>query len=113
MKKCIVLFLAWTFVLGLVGCADNHQNISEKDKNRLIYGAIEDPSDSDVIQDEDEAIAVKGDYPAVIMVDDIIYYLAYAMPAEIDESAIVGYTTSYTDEMPQKNGETNVGKYCV
>lgn len=110
MKKCIVLFLAWTFVLGLVGCVDNHQNISEKDKNQLIYGAIEDPSDSDVIQGEDEAIAVKGDYPAVIMVDDIIYYLAYAMPAEIDESAIVGYTTSYTDEMPQKNGETNFNR---
>ena len=110
MKRLITFVLVLVCMLGLVGCADNHQNISEKDKNRLIYGAIEDPSDSDVIQDEDEAIAVKGDYPAVIMVDDIIYYLAYAMPAEIDESAIVGYTTSYTYEMPQKNGETNFNR---
>lgn len=79
-------------------------------EKELIYGEIQEPSNSDIIHGEGEAIAVKGDYPAAIMVDDIVYYLAYAMPAEIDESAIVGYTTSYTDEMPQSNGETNFNR---
>ena len=55
-------------------------------------------------------VAEKRDYPAAIMVDDVVYYLAYAMPAEIDESAIAGYTTSYTDGMPQNNGETNFSR---
>ena len=65
---------------------------------------------NDIIHDESEAIAVKGDYVAAIMIEDVVYYLAYAMPAEIDESAIIGYTTSYTDEMPQSNGETNFNR---
>jgi len=79
-------------------------------EKELIYGETQAPSDNDVIHGEGEAIAAKGDYPAAIMVDDVVYYLAYAMPAEIDESAIVGFTSSYTDEMPQSNGETNFNR---
>ncbi len=38
------------------------------------------------------------DYAAAIMVNDQIYYKSVqAIPAEIDESAIFGYTKSYTD----------------
>ena len=29
------------------------------------------------------------------------------METEVKESAIIGYTTSYTDTFPQKDGETN------
>lgn len=48
------------------------------------------------------------DYSAAIMAEGEIYLLsATAMPAEIDESAIIGYTTSYTDAYPKKDGETN------
>ena len=47
---------------------------------------------------------------ASIMVDDVVYYLKHEVPGEIDESAIIGYTTSYTDEMPQINGETNFNR---
>ena len=51
------------------------------------------------------------DYPAAIMVEGELFLLsATAMPAEIDESAIIGYTTSYTDTYPQKNGETNFNR---
>ncbi len=32
MKKLIALVLSLVCVLGLVGCVDNQQNISEKDK---------------------------------------------------------------------------------
>lgn len=55
-------------------------------------------------------VGIKGNYPATIMVDGVMYYLKNAMPAEIDPSAIVGYTTSYNDEMPQTNGETNFNR---
>ena len=52
-----------------------------------------------------------ADYPAAIMVDDIIYLLsAEPLPAEVDESAIIRYTTSYTDTFPERNGETNFNK---
>ena len=53
---------------------------------------------------------VKGDYPALIMVDGVLYYLEYETPAEIDDSAIIGYTNSYTDGAPQNNGETNFNR---
>lgn len=52
----------------------------------------------------------KGDYASAIMVDDVVYYLKHEVPGEIDESAIIGYTASYTDEMPQRNGETNFNR---
>lgn len=57
-----------------------------------------------------EEVAVKGDYPAAIMVEGVLYYLEAETPGEIDESAVIGYTTSYTDEMPQKDGETNFSR---
>lgn len=51
------------------------------------------------------------DYPAAIMVEGGIYLKsAVAMPAEVDESAIIGYTTSYTDTFPEKDGETNFNR---
>ena len=51
------------------------------------------------------------DYPAAIMAEGMIYLKsASAMPAEIDESAIIGYTTSYTDTYPEKDGETNFNR---
>lgn len=51
------------------------------------------------------------DYAAAIMVNDQIYYKSVqAIPAEIDESAIFGYTKSYTDTFPKKNGETNFNR---
>ncbi len=51
------------------------------------------------------------DYPAAFMVNESIYLLSMeAMPAEIDESAIIGYTKSYTDTFPEKDGETNFNR---
>lgn len=44
------------------------------------------------------------------MVNDTVYYLESEIVAEVDESAILGYTDSYTDNMPQKNGETNFSR---
>ena len=51
------------------------------------------------------------DYAAAIMADGKIYLITMtALPAEIDESAIIGYTTSYTDTFPEKDGETNFNR---
>lgn len=51
------------------------------------------------------------DYAAAIMADGKIYLKTMtALPAEIDESAIIGYTTSYTDTFPEKEGETNFNR---
>ena len=101
MKKAVVIraltiALILTYILGFIG----HKKANE----------IQNEREYESLNSENEAVAVKGDYPAAIMVDGVVYYLAYAMPAEIDESAIVGYTTSYTNEMPQSNGETNFNR---
>ena len=53
----------------------------------------------------------ESDYPAAIMADGSIYLKsANAMPIEVDESAIIGYTTAYTDSYPTKDGETNFNR---
>ena len=49
-----------------------------------------------------------------IMVDGVFYEKSYeAMPAEVEESAIIGYIESYTDTFPDKNGETNISKDLI
>lgn len=54
---------------------------------------------------------VETDYAAAIMVNDQIYYKSVeAITAEIDDSAILGYTKYYTDTFPKKNGETNFNR---
>ena len=46
--------------------------------------------------------------PPAIMVEGIIYrYTDEPLAGDVDESAIIGYTTSYTDFFPTKDGETN------
>ncbi len=48
-----------------------------------------------------------SDYPAAIMVNDIVYLFSNEdIPVEIGETAILGYT-NYVDGWPSKNGETN------
>ena len=57
---------------------------------------------------------VASDYPAAIMVGDTVYYLtSQAMPAEIDESAVIGYTESYTDVFPKENNATNFSRFVI
>mgnify|MGYP003291890290 CR=1 FL=1 len=80
MKKLVVLFLSFIFVIMLAGCGSSGPH-------------------------------TETDYPAAIMVEGKIYFLpATPMPAEIDESAIIGYTSSYTDTYPEKDGETNFNR---
>ena len=52
-------------------------------------------------------------YIESIMVDGVLYEKAYAMPAEIDESAIIGCVEYYTDTIPERDGETNISKELI
>ena len=85
MKKGMALLLILSFVLAMAGC--NHTATTEE-----------------------VAVAASVDYPAAIMVEDTLYYVSSETLAEVDQRAIIGYTTSYTDEMPQSNGETNFNR---
>ena len=54
---------------------------------------------------------VETDYAAAIMVHGDIYFLSEEeIPIEVDESAILGYTESYTNTFPEKHGETNFNR---
>ncbi len=54
---------------------------------------------------------VSTDYPSLLMVDNEIYVFTQTIhDGEIEESEIIGYTSSYTNEYPQKNGETNFSR---
>ena len=49
-----------------------------------------------------------------ILVDGVFYEKSYQpMPAEVDESAIIGYVESYTDTIPKKDGESNISKDLI
>ena len=39
-----------------------------------------------------------------------VYILGQPMPAEVEESAVIGRTLSYTDGWPQQDGETNFSR---
>ena len=83
--------------------------------NNYFWTAINGSIDMEVINatlstDTEENISTDGvaDYPAAIMVNDTVYLMeGEPMPAEVDESAIIGYTESYTGTFPENNGETN------
>ena len=49
-----------------------------------------------------------------ILVDGVFYEKSYQpMPAEVDESEIIGYVESYTDTIPKKDGESNISKDII
>lgn len=111
MKSCITLLLALalTFILALTGC----RQAQAIEKSASGTTPVTDNPEYAEITSEDfsEAVGIpSGDYPAAIIVDDIVYLLAYSTPAEIDESAIFGYTSAYTDSFPSRNGETNFNR---
>ena len=82
MKKIVILTASLIGIIALTGCSPNT-----------------------------EAESAETDYPAAIMVDDAVYLLSVEpMPGEVETSAIIGYTTSYTDAFPEKDGETNFNR---
>ena len=49
-----------------------------------------------------------------ILVDGVFYEKSYQpMPAEVDESAIIGYVESYADTILKKDGESNISKDII
>ena len=58
-------------------------------------------------------IGVETTYIESIMVDGVLYEKVHAMPAEIDESSIIGYVEYYTDTIPEREGETNISKDLI
>lgn len=51
-----------------------------------------------------------GDYPAAIMADGAVYQMACQTAENVDDSDVLGHTTSYTDAWPEKEGETNFSR---
>lgn len=95
--------MATVCVLLITGCGASN---SAEDP----AGADSQMTENTEQTDKEENIATDGvvDYPAAIMVNDIVYLLeGVPMSAEVDESAIIGYTESYTGTFPENNGETN------
>lgn len=91
MKKKILLTIISVLILISVGCS----------KSDVAVDTVNS-------KEEAESTGVTTDYPAAIMVDGSVYLLSGTpMPAKVDADAVIGYTESYTDTFPEKNGETN------
>ena len=107
MRKQIALIMVTVCVLLMAGCGDsNSSEDSAGTDNQIKMTYVENAGQTDT----EENIATDGvaDYPAAIMVNDTVYLVeGDPMPAEVDESAIIGYTESYTGTFPENNGETN------
>ena len=53
-------------------------------------------------------------YVEGIVVNGIFYDISHQpMPAEVDDSAIIGYIEYYTDTVPKKDGETNISEDLI
>ena len=52
-------------------------------------------------------------YRLGILVEGIFYEKSHAMPAEIEESAVIGYVAFYTDGFPTREMETNISKDLI
>lgn len=47
------------------------------------------------------------DYPAMLMVDDVLYVDTFTPASNVEEEDILGYTKSYTNKEPRRNGQSN------
>ncbi len=107
MRKRIVFIMATVCALLITGCgASNSEEDPAGTDNQIKVMYVENAEQTDA----EENISIDGvaDYPAAIMVNDTVYLVeGTPMPAEVDESAIIGYTESYTDTFPENSGETN------
>ncbi len=75
------------------------------------YVEIREGSVQDFVDGKAQTVVkTAGDYPAAIMVEGVVYLLGQAIPAEVEEQAILGRTTSYTDGWPARDGETNFSR---
>ena len=87
MKKLLLYALAVLCLLGAAGCT------------------VLTPAP---VPEETPTVSTAVDYPAAIMAEGTIWLLEGApMAGEVDDSAILGYTVSYTDTFPTQDGETN------
>ena len=103
MKKRVRAGLLMAVILLMAGCGNS--NTGEESVAPDIH--MTENTDQ---ADAEENISTEGvaDYPAAFMVNDAIYLVGEVpMSAEVDDSAIIGYTESYTDTFPENNGETN------
>ena len=106
MRKRTAFIMVTACILLIAGCGASNSTEDPAGADRQMV-------ENDGQTDTEENISTEGvtDYPAAIMVNDTIYLLeGDPMPSEVDESAIVGYTESYTDTFPENNGETNFNR---
>lgn len=50
------------------------------------------------------------DYPAMLMVDDVLYVDTFTTASSVEEKDILGYTKSYTKGEPRRNGQANFAR---
>lgn len=85
----------------IVGC------VFVANQNKMTRNSLNDTVDEGI-----EISETTGDYPAMIMVNNKLYYYQYRYidASKIDEESFLGYTSSYTSNEPKKEGETNFDK---
>lgn len=93
---CAMLLLSLCLAIPLAACG----------------GPAEEPDSPGPQRPEETASASQtADFPPVIQVESIVYlYCADPIPGEVDESAVIGRTTAYTDTFPTRDGETNFNR---
>lgn len=102
-KKRLAAILHTVVILMMAGCGNSN---SGKESIAPDSQMTENTDQADL----EENVSTEGvvDYPAAFMANDTIYLVGEVpMSVEVDDSAIIGYTESYTDTFPEKNGETN------
>lgn len=103
LAACLVLVIALAYQVGQLGTAGGSSGASTSSGGGTAGNETTGGSPSSGTEES-------GDYPAAIMVDGVLYWSTDEILAGEVDPSIIRDTTSYTDGMPEEDGQTNFAR---
>lgn len=103
LAACLVLVIALAYQVGQLGTAGGSSGASNGASGGTAGNETTGGSPSSGTEES-------GDYPAAIMMDGVLYWSTDEILAGEVDPSIIRDTTSYTDGMPEEDGQTNFAR---
>ena len=103
LAACLALVIALAYQVGQLGTAGGSSGASTSSGGGTAGNETAGGSPSSGTEES-------GDYPAAIMVDGVLYWSTDEILAGEVDPSIIRDTTSYTDGMPEEDGQTNFAR---
>ena len=103
LAACLALVIALAYQVGQLGTAGGSNGASTSSGGGTAGNETTGGSPSSGTEES-------GDYPAAIMMDGVLYWSTDEILAGEVDPSIIRDTTSYTDGMPEEDGQTNFAR---